>query len=202
MKTKVLTFAAIAAIVLGIGTTSYAAGKNDSAATSSEVSTVLTDVSKINKIEIRGNVELYVSNDAKDEVKVYNHYYEQSALVQSQNGVLRISSYSAQKLVVWVKAADLHSITAYDNAEVKSFGKLSAIDLNVSLHNNASAQLHLDAYSANVTVADRAKADLSGTASEFTLNHGIATSVNKYDLQADHYTEVAHAPMTEGLADL
>ncbi|MGN6639418.1 MAG: GIN domain-containing protein [Mucilaginibacter sp.] len=202
MKTKVLTFAAIAAIVLGIGTTSYAAGKNDSAATTTEVSTVLTDISKISKIEVRGNVELYVSNDAKDEVKVYNHYYGQSALVQNQNGVLRISSYSNKKLVVWVKATDLRSINVYDNAEVRSFGKLSSIDLNVNLHNEASAQLNLDAYSANVTVTDRAKADLSGTASEFTLNHGIATSVNKYDLQADHYTEVSHAPMTEGLADL
>jgi hypothetical protein len=202
MKTKVLTFAAIAAIVLGIGTTSYAAGKNDSAATTTEVSTVLTDISKISKIEVRGNVELYVSNDAKDEVKVYNHYYGQSALVQNQNGVLRISSYSNKKLVVWVKAADLRSINVYDNAEVRSFGKLSSIDLNLNLHNEASAQLNLDAYSANVTVTDRAKADLSGTASEFTLNHGIATSVNKYDLQADHYTEVSHAPMIEGLADL
>lgn len=202
MKTKVLTFAAIAAIVLGIGTTSYAAGKNDSAATNTEVSTVLTDISKINRIEVHGNVELYVSNDTKEEVKVYNHYYEQSALVQNQNGVLRISSYSDKKLVVWVKAADLRSITAYDNAEVKSFGKLSSIDLNVSLHNSASAQLNLDAYSANVTVTDRAKADLSGTASEFTLNHGVATSVNKYDLQAGHYTEVAYAPVSEGLADL
>ena len=103
-----------------------------------EVSTVLNNISKISKIEVRGNVELYISDSETDQVKVYNKYYEQSALVQSQNGVLRITSYADQKLVVWIKAADLRAITAYDNAEVRSFGKLSAIELEVNLHNNAS----------------------------------------------------------------
>src|ERR1700761_206019 len=154
MKTTILTFATIATIVLGIGTKSFAADKNDSAARSEEVGTVLTDVTKINKIEVYGNVEVYVSNDQNDQVKVYNRYYSESALLQSRNGVLRISSYAPQKLVVWVKAADLRSISAYDNAEIKSFGKLSQIALDVNLHNNASAQLNLDAFSAKVTVAD------------------------------------------------
>jgi hypothetical protein len=188
MKTKILTLATIASLILGIGTTAFAADKNAPAA-GHEVSTVLNNVSAINKIEIRGNVELYVSDGDADQVKVYNKYYEESAVVKSQNGVLQIASYADQKLVVWVKAADLRSITAYDNAEVKSFGKLSSIDLNVSLHNNASAQLNMDAYSASVTVADHAKADLSGTASDFSLNQDVTSSVNKYNLNAAHYTE-------------
>jgi hypothetical protein len=187
MKTTILTLATIATLALGLGNTTYAAGKKDSAKTN-EVSTVLNNVSAINKIEIRGNVEVFVSDADADQVKVYNKYYEQTALVQSQNGTLRITSYADQKLVVWVKAADLRSITAYDNAEVKSYGKLSAIDLKVSLHNDASADLNLDAYSASVTVADHAKADLSGRADQFTLNHGVATSVNKYNFVAERST--------------
>jgi hypothetical protein len=190
MKTTILTLATIATLALGLGNTTYAAGTKDSAAkTNNEVSTVLTNVSAISKIEVRGNVEVFISDGDADQVKVYNKYYEQSALVQSQNGVLRITSYADQKLVVWVKAADLRAITAYDNAEVKSYGKLSPIELNVSLHNNASADLNLDAYSANVTVADHAKADLSGRADQFTLNHGVSTSVNKFNFVAAHYNE-------------
>jgi hypothetical protein len=96
--------------------------------------------------------------------------------------------------VVWVKASELRAITAYDNAEVKSFGTLSPIELTVSLHNNASAQLNLDAYSANVTVADHAKADLSGKASTLTLNHDVTTSVNKYNFTAAHYNEKISTP--------
>ena len=152
MKTTILTLATIASIALGIGTKSYAAGKDSAAKSSTEVSTVLNNVSKISKIEVRGNVELFVSDGDADQVKVYNKYYEESAMVQSQNGVLRITSYADQKLVVWIKAADLRAINAYDNAEVKSFGKLSPIELDVTLHNNASAKLSLDAYTANGAV--------------------------------------------------
>src|ERR1700712_3950714 len=104
MKTKIFSFVTIAAIVLGIGNNTFAATKDSAAKNNNEVSTVLTNVSKINKIEVRGNVELFVSDGANDQVKVYNRYYSESALVQSQKGVLRITSYSAQKLVVWVTA--------------------------------------------------------------------------------------------------
>jgi len=189
MKTTILTLATIATLALGIGNKTYAADKDAAAKSNNEVSTVLTNVSKISKIEVRGNVELFISDGDADQVKVYNKYYGESALVQSQNGVLRISSYADQKLVVWIKAADLRAISAYDNAEVKSFGKLSPIELDVNLHNDASAQVNLDAYSANVTLADHAKADLSGSASQFTLKHDVATSVNKYNFTAGSITE-------------
>jgi hypothetical protein len=193
MKTTIITLATIATLALGLGNKSMAADK-DAVANKAEVSTVLTTVNKISKIEVRGNVELFVSDGDADQVKVYNKYYEESALVQSQNGVLRISSYADQKLVVWVKSSDLRAITAYDNAEIKSFGKLSSIDLNVSLHNDASAKLNLDAYSANVTLADHATADLSGTANEMTLKHDVATSVNKVNFAATHLTEKRNTP--------
>jgi len=192
MKTTILTLATISTLVLGIGTKSFA-GTKDSAA-KSEVSTVLNNVSKISKIEVRGNVEVYVSNGESDQVKVYNNYYEESALVQSQNGVLRISSYAGQKLVVWIKAADLRSISAYDNAQVKSFGKISPIELDVNLHDNASAKLDMDAYSANVTLNGHSSADLSGTASQVSVKRDVATSVNKFNLKADRLTETRNIP--------
>ena len=193
MKTTIITLATIATLALGLGNKSIAADK-DGVANKAEVSTVLTTVNKISKIEVRGNVELYVSDGDADQVKVYNKYYEESALVQSQNGVLRISSYADQKLVVWVKSTDLRAISAYDNAEVKSFGKLSSIDLNVNLHNDASAKLNMNAYSATVTLADHAKADLRGTATDMTLKHDVATSVNKVNFTAVNMTENKNVP--------
>jgi len=184
MKTQIITI--FTALVLSTG---IAKAANVTAPVTNAAYTVLTDISAINKIEVYGNVELYISDGSADQVKVYNKYYTESALVQSRNGVLRISSYKAQKLVVWVTANDLRSIAAYDNAEVKSFGDISKIEFNVDLHNNASAKLNLDAFSANVTVSDHAKADLTGTATEFTLNHNVASSVNNYNFKAEHYTE-------------
>ena len=205
MKTKFLSFIAIAAIVLGVSNTTIAAVKNDGAAKNNEVSTVLTNVSKINKIEVRGNVEVFVSDGSSDQVKVYNRYYSESALIQSQNGVLRISSFSDQKLVVWVTAAQLTGISAYDNAEVKSFGKLSSIEMDVTLHDNAYAKLDLDGYSANITLNNRAKADLNGAVSQCNLKYDHSSTVNSTNFAAEHITKTVdglNRNMNEDLVEL
>ena len=183
MKTKIFSIIAMFVVVSGITKSTYAAPVNKA------VVTTLTGISAISKIEVHGNVELFISDGTTDQVKVYNKYYSESALVQSSNGVLRITSYNPEKLVVWVTANDLGSVTAYDNAEVRSFGDISKIEFNVDLHNNASAKLHLEVYSANVTVNDHAKADLSGDADEFNLNSNFASSVNNFNFKVARYTE-------------
>jgi phage gp45-like len=187
MKTNLIAIFTVIVTVLGIANSTQAAVNNNNNA-----GVVLTDISKINKIEVYGNVKVYVSNGDADQVKVYNRYYSESALVQSRNGVLRISSYKAEKLEVWVTAKELNAITAYDNAEVKSFGNLSAIELDVKLYNNASADLKLDAFSAAVTMNDKTRANLSGNVSEYSLNRSVASSVNRTHLVADHSTEITN----------
>jgi phage gp45-like len=198
MKTTILTIATIFTLAIGTVTTSFAAANNNA----EEVATVLTNVSQINKIEIRGNVQLFVSDGSADQVKVYNRYYAESAMVQNENGVLRIASYNAKILVVWVTAADLRTISAYDNAEVKSFGNLSKIDLDVNLYNNASAKLNLDAYKANITVNDRAKADVTGNVTEYNLVRDQSATVNNSDLAAIIKSEKITNKFTPAKAEL
>ncbi|MDN3580007.1 GIN domain-containing protein [Mucilaginibacter flavus] len=184
MKSKLFTIAASLLLVAGITNSTLASTIN-----TNNVATVLTDVSNINKIEIRGNVELYVSAGTADQVKVYNKYYAESALVQSSKGVLRIASYTKEKLVVWVTANDLRNISAYDNAEVKSFGNLSAIELEVNMHNNATANLTLDTYQTNVNVSDHAKIELSGKTEVYSLTHNSQSTVNNNKFIAANYTD-------------
>lgn len=186
MKTQILTIATIVTLALGTVTSSFA-GTDKTA--KEEVSTTLTNVSKISKIEIRGNVQLFVSDGTADQVKVYNKFYAENAVVKSDNGTLSIASYDAKTLVVWVTAADLRAISAYDNAEVKSFGNLSKIDLDVNLYNNASAKLNLDAYKASITVNDRAKADVTGNVTEYSITRDQSASVNASALTATNTTE-------------
>jgi len=186
MKTKVLSIVAIAAIALGIGNTAFADSKDSAAKNNAEVSTVLANVSKISKIEVRGNVELYVSNGDADQVKVYNKYYAETALVQSQNGVLRITSYADQKLIVWIKVADLRAIAAYDNAEVRSFGTLSPLDMTVTLNDNAYANLKVEGYGMSVILNGRAKADLKGNVEEGSIRYNRSATVNTTEFAAAH----------------
>ncbi|HTD39981.1 MAG TPA: DUF2807 domain-containing protein [Mucilaginibacter sp.] len=186
MKTSIVTIAIALSTVFGISKSGFAATRT------TEEATTLTEVSRISKIEVHGNVELFVSDGTTDEVKVYNHYYAESALVQNENGVLRISSYTDQKLVVWVKASTLREMSLYDNAEVKSFGSFSAIELDVKLHNNASAQLKMDAYTANITLNDHAKADLTGSITEGTINYDQSSYLNLTNLETGHLTKTVN----------
>jgi hypothetical protein len=180
MKTRIFTLIALFVILSGVSNFTYAAAANHADYV------VLNDIKTINKIEVRGNVELYISDNSEAQVKVYNKYYSESALVQANNGTLRITSYTNEKLIVWVSTDNLRSVSVYDNATVKSFGKLSKIEFNVDLHNNASANLNLDAYSANVTVKDHAKIELSGNATEFSLDHTAGSTVNSPNFVAEH----------------
>ncbi|HEY2582813.1 MAG TPA: DUF2807 domain-containing protein [Mucilaginibacter sp.] len=184
MKTTILTLAIALVAVIGTCHSTYAATGNGT-----QVSTVLTDVTSINKIEVHGNVQLYVSSGTVDQVKVYNNYYAESPLVQDENGILRITNYAARRLTVWVTASELQNISAYDNAEVKSFGKLSAIDLSVQLFDRASAKLDMDTYSAKLDLKGRAKADLSGSATEASVHYDRSAFLNTTELTAIHLFE-------------
>lgn len=183
MKKSILSIITLLTIVFGITNLTNAAPLN------SNYVTTLSNISAINKIEVRGNVELYISNATTDQVKVYNKFYSESAVVQTKNGILNIASYSTEKLVVWVSANQLTSVSVYDNSDVKSFGQLSNIDFNVELHDNATAKLNLDVFSASVSVYDRARADLSGSANEFSLSHNFAATVNNGNFKAAHFNE-------------
>jgi hypothetical protein len=184
MKTRIVTLITLITIVLSVSVAHAATINNNNTTTAVNVA-----VNNISKIEASGNVEVYITNGDKDEVKVYDKYYEQNALVQGKDGVLRISSYAKDKLVVLVTVADLRAITAYDNAVVKSYGKLSAIELNVVLNNNASAQLDLNVFAANFTVNNRSTANLSGTVNDYTVKYSQSSTINKTDLVAANITE-------------
>jgi hypothetical protein len=183
MKTNILTFAALLTIATIITIPASATIKKDNAGT------VISEASNFNKIEVRGNVEVYLTNGDANSVKALNNYYGESALVQNQNGTLRISSFSKDALVVYVTAADLRSLSIYDNAVVKTGVSFSAIELDVNLYNNASAQLNLDAFTANITVNDRAKANLTGTVANCDMQINQSSTVNSTNFVAEHITK-------------
>jgi len=183
MKTTILTL--IAAVIL----TATTATTKATAATTAEPIT-LTGIKNINKIEARGNVEVFITNGTKDAVKVYDTaYYAGSALVQEEQGTLRITNYDkAKKLIVEVTVTDLRNVAAYDNAVIKS-DKLALVDLSVDLYNNAYAGLQLNNYAASINVNDQAKADLAGDVEEYSSTYNYGATVNRTELAATNETE-------------
>jgi hypothetical protein len=122
--------------------------------------------------------------------------------VQDQNGTLRISSYKTEKLVVWITVTDLRSLAIYDNAQVKSFGKLSAIELDVKLYNNASAQLNVDAFNASITLNDNAKASLAGNINEGVIKYTHTSVLNIANLLSGNVTKTDVDDVKDKSADL
>ncbi len=173
MKTQFATI--IAAVALLFGTT---IAKADSGATT------LASTGHINKIEASGNVEVYITNGKEDGVKVYNNYYGENAMVQNEDGTLRITSYKNDALIVLVTVTDLRAITANDNAIIKSYNGLSALSLNIDLNDKAIATLDVDAVAANITVNDNARADLSGMIENYHIDYSATAKVNKDELDA------------------
>lgn len=184
MKTTILTITTLVVLTFGFSKSTYA--ENGS---KEETATILNEESNIAQIELHGNVELYLSNSSTDQVKVYNEYYAESAFVQNENGVLRISNYSDKKLIVWVTAKDIRNVSAFDDAAVKSFGKLSFIDLDVKLFDHASAQLDLDTYVAAITLNNHSKADIQGSTNEAQIHYNVSSYLNKSNLVANYLTE-------------
>ncbi len=191
MKTTILSAAIALTTLLGISSAAFAATTD-----STKTTTVLSGVKNFDALEVHGNVEVYLTSGNDDKVVAYNNYYGEDALVQEENAVLRITSYNAEKLVVWVTVKDLSKLSVYDNAEVKSFGDFTAIDLNVNLYNRALAQLNIDAFSASIAVNDHARADLSGSVENGALYHDHMARLNTGNLTVASLTEsVGHRPM-------
>jgi hypothetical protein len=184
MKRIILSATIVFGIALGINNNASAkANKKE------EVTTVLNNVKNIQEIEVHGNVQLYLTSGNTESVKVYDDYYTQNALVQEQNNVLRITSYNDKPLVVWVTVDDLTKISAFDKVQVKSFGKLSALDLSVVLNNDAVAQLDINAINTSITLKDHSSANLTGNIENGSLLYDRFTNFNTQKLSSNTLTE-------------
>jgi hypothetical protein len=147
--------------------------------------TTLTEVKKVNKINVSGNVELILIQSANESVKIYDNYYTKNALVQQKDGELRVSSYNKETLTVVVYVNSLTSITASDNAVVKTQGKLSTLDLTVNLNDNASADINTNTISLSTNVKGNSNLTLSGSTSDYDAIIASTSKVNMNQFAAE-----------------
>jgi len=140
--------------------------------------TVLNQVKNIAKLEVSGNVKVLLMQSPTESVKVYDSYYSKNALVQQQDGVLRISSFQEQPLTVAVYVRNLTSVQLTDNATIKTYGKVSFLTLDVILKDKASADIDATTISLYTAVKDNATLTLSGTTEDHTAILGSLAQIN------------------------
>jgi len=125
MKTSIKTLFAAALTTIILGTASVAANATEN----NTNYTNLTSVKNISKIKISGNVKLILIQDAKESVEVYDNYFAKNALVQQQNGELRISSFTKEALTVIAHVNNVASIEASNTSTIQTAGNFNLLDL-------------------------------------------------------------------------
>ncbi|WP_316735614.1 GIN domain-containing protein [Pedobacter aquatilis] len=158
---KNLFAAALTTIVLGASSVAAIASENNNSYTN------LTAVKNISKIKISGNVNLILVQDAKESVEVYDSYYTKNALVQQQNGELRISSFNNEALTVIAHVNNITDIEASNNASVKTSGNFNLLNLNVVLNDKATADITANTISLSTNINGTSKLNLSGTTENY-----------------------------------
>jgi hypothetical protein len=129
--------------------------------------TILNQVNNINKIVVSGNVEVILVQAPTESVKVYDSYYSKNALVQQENGVLRISSFQKETLTVAVYVRNLSSIEGGDNSKIKTYGKVNFLSLDVILKDKATADLNTTTVNLFTSVKDDASLKLGGSTTDY-----------------------------------
>lgn len=148
--------------------------------------TELKTVKNINKLVVNGNVEVLLVQAPDENVKVYDSYYSNNALVQQQNGELRISSFQKEPLKVAVYVRNLSSIEASNNATIKTCGKVSFLSLDVVLKDGASADINANTINLVTKVKDQSSLKLSGSTTEYYAVLSSSAKLNMANFVADN----------------
>ncbi|MEO5910478.1 MAG: DUF2807 domain-containing protein [Pelobium sp.] len=174
--------------------------KLNAAETKNYVMVELKESAPIDKIYAKGNVEVFISQGEEQSIKVYDNYYGKNALTQIENGTLRISSFESKKLSVWITIKNLKSIEAYDHALVYGVNKLNLLDLNVTLENQAVANLNLSAYQLTTNISDSSKLILKGDTEFHQINahQDSNIDISKFTASNENVQLKDHASITLG----
>ncbi|KQS41085.1 GIN domain-containing protein [Pedobacter sp. Leaf194] len=185
---KTLFAAALTTIILGTASVSAMATEKNNNYTN------LTSVKNISKIKISGNVKLILVQDAKESVEVYDNYFAKNALVQQQNGELRISSFTATPLLVIAHVNNLSAIEASNTSTIKTAGNFNLLNLSIVLNDAAVANINANTVNLNTNVGGASKLTLSGATDSYTSILGSTAKVNMNDFVAAD-TNVSAAPI-------
>ncbi|MBY0542108.1 MAG: DUF2807 domain-containing protein [Sphingobacteriaceae bacterium] len=173
MKTSIKTLIALTITTVALTLSTV----NVKAAEPNQV-TVLTEVKKVNKITVSGNVELILVQSADESVKVYDSYFSKNALVQQKDGELRVSSFNKEALTVVVYVSNLSSISASDNSTIKTFGKFNTLSLDVNLKDKATAVLNTNTVNLFANLNGQSNLSLTGTTLEYNAIMGSVATVS------------------------
>ena len=183
MKRSILTVALITALLgLNLGT-------HASTLKRIEIKKENSVPSKISELEIHGNVEILLSLGQEEKISLEENEFTNGAYIQKENQVLKISSYSPKKQVVWVTLTTLNKVSLYDHSSINTLGRISVLDFSLNLYDHSKANLNMDAFNASFSIKDQARANLRGYGEIVSFSHDYFAQIRNEDFTAGELTD-------------
>ena len=180
MKTTIKTLFATALTAVVLTSSAFATFAKES----DKNLPVLKAGSDLNMIKVTGNVKVYLSQGAKENIRVAADESEAKVSLKRVGGKLEISSTGDQTAIVYLTVKNLVRINASDKAIVKSVGNLNLVNLQVFSNDNAKVDLSVTAQDVYTVVEDASSLKLSGSTSRLTSVKDDASKLNTKNLQA------------------
>lgn len=177
MKTSIKTLCATGLIALTISTsTVYAADRNKSTKEKSVAATAV-NISSINKINVSGNVEVTLVQNANSKT-LFTNESDENVSVKKVGNALYINSDSRKAGKITVYVDDIYRIEASENAYVVTEKALSLRNLQVFLKDNANVNLNAKTEALFTKINGNSNLDLKGSTDSYIIEMDKSSTIS------------------------
>ena len=145
----------------------------------------LKALKQINKIELDGNIKVYLKQGLNESLEVYGNE-PRNTQAHFKNGILYISSDAPETLEIGLTVNNLSSIVASGNAVLCSTNRIRSLDLEIKLEDSASAKLELEALNVFSSLEDWSSLELTGNAETLHMDLYGAADTNTEKFSAEN----------------
>lgn len=168
MKTSIKNLCTTGLIALTISTSTVYAADSKKATKEKSVAATAVNISSINKINVTGNVEVTLVQNAKSKTLFTNEGDEQ-VTVKKIGNTLHINSPSSRAGKVTVYVDDIYRIEASENAYIVTEKALNLKNLQVYLKDNAYLSLNTKTNSLLTKIDGNANLGLTGSTDSYII---------------------------------
>lgn len=192
MKTSIKTLFATNLIALTISTSSVYATDKINPAKEKSVSASSVKISSINKLNVTGNIEVTIVQNAKSKTLFTNEGGEQVTVKKAGNSLYINSNDNSTAGKITVYIDDIYRIEASENAYVVTEKALNLKNLQVFLKDNANVNLNTKTGALFTKINGNSTLSLKGSTDSYTIEMDKSARISldkfessKTDMQSD-----------------
>ncbi|QNK64001.1 DUF2807 domain-containing protein [Pedobacter sp. PAMC26386] len=181
MKTAIKTLFATALTAIVLTSSAFTTFAKEGDKSSSAINTSY----ELNMVKVNGNVQVYLSLGAKENIRVETNQPEARVSLKRIGEKLLISSTEENMVTVYLTVKSLSRIDAADKAIVKTNGHFNLENLQIFLQDDAQVNVDATALDIYTVIKDGASLKLSGSTDRLISIKDEASKLNTNKLIAN-----------------